>query len=143
MSLMPSEAAVRRAIARAQSVLPGRRAPDRQTDPRWQAIIRIGTFIELHPEPVWEFARRWGKHAQSDLRAAVATCLLEHLLEHHFETLFPRVRREALASVRFADTVASCWPMGLAALPRNVARMQRLKRELRRIHRRTERRRSF
>jgi hypothetical protein len=135
---MSSEAAVRRAIARAQSVLPGRPAPDGQPDPRWQAIIRVGTFIESHPEPVWEFARRWGKHAQADLRAAVATCLLEHLLEHHFETLFPRVRREALASVRFADTVASCWPFGFAALPRNLARMQRLKRELRRKPRRSK-----
>jgi hypothetical protein len=140
---MPSETQVRRAIARAQSILPGRPAPDGQLDPRWQAIIRVGAFIESHPEPVWEFARRWAKHAQADLRAAIATCLLEHLLEHHFESLFPRIRREALASVRFADTLTACWPFGVAALPRNIARVERLKRELRRIHRRTKLRRSF
>ncbi|MDB5323843.1 MAG: hypothetical protein JWN40_5474 [Phycisphaerales bacterium] len=81
MQTMSAETAVRRAVARAQSVLPGRPALEGQPDPRWQAIIRVGTFIESHPEPVWEFARRWGKHAQADLRAAVATCLLEHLLE--------------------------------------------------------------
>jgi hypothetical protein len=143
MHTMPSEAAVRQAVTCAESVLPGRPAPDGQPDPRWQAIIQVGKFIESHPEPIWEFARRWGKHAQADLRAAVATCLLEHLLEHHFETLFPRVRREALASIRFADTLTSCWPFGLAALPRNAARMQRLKRDLRHIRRRTKRRRSF
>jgi hypothetical protein len=143
MCHMPSETAVRRAIARAQSFLPGRPAPDGQPDPRWQAIIRVGTFSDSHPELIWEFARRWGKHAQSDLRMAVATCLLEHLLEHHFETLFLRVRREALTSVRFADTLTSCWPFGVAALPRNAARMQRLKRELRHIRRRAKRRRSF
>jgi hypothetical protein len=143
MHTMSSQAALPRAIARAESLLPGRPAPDDQPDPRWQAIIRVGAFIESHPEPVWEFARRWGKHAQADLRAAVATCLLEHLLEHHFEALFPLVRREARASVRFADTLTSCWPFGVAAPPRNAARMERLKRELRRKHRRTERRRSF
>jgi hypothetical protein len=140
---MSPETAVRRAITRAESILPGRAAPDGQPDPRWQAIIRIGNFIEAYPEPVWKFARRWGKHTQADLRAAVATCLLEHLLEHHFETLFARVRREALASVRFADTLTSCWPVGLAALPRNVTRIERLKRELRRKQHRTERRRSI
>jgi hypothetical protein len=28
----------------------------------------------------------------ADLRTAIATCLLEHLLEHHFDRLIARVR---------------------------------------------------
>src|SRR5687767_7228998 len=111
---MSPQAAVRRAIARAESILPGKPAPEGKRDPRWQAIIRVGRFIESDPEPVWQFAHRWGKHAQADLRHAIATCLLEHLLEHHFELLFPRVRKAVLKSPRFADTFSSCWLFGQA-----------------------------
>jgi hypothetical protein len=127
-----TQAAVQRAIARAESVLPGRPAPDGARDARWQAIVRVGAFIEREPEAVWCFALRWGKHAQGDLRAAVATCLLEHLLEYHFDALFPRVRAAALKSVRFADTLGLCWEFGQAAEPRNAAKLRALRSELRR-----------
>jgi hypothetical protein len=123
--------AVRRAIASAESILPGRPAPV-GIDPRWQAIIRVADFIQSEPEAVWEFTLRWGKHAQADLRMAVATCLLEHLLEHHFELIFPRVRQVALASRRFADTFQCCWDFGQSEYPKNARRMERLRRELRR-----------
>src|SRR4051812_5262838 len=92
-----------------QRILPGKPAPEGRRDPRWQAIIRVGEFLETQPEVVWQFAHRWGKHGQADLRLAVATCLLEHLLGCHFEWLFPRVRRAALESPCFADTLRSCW----------------------------------
>jgi len=127
---MSTEAAVQRAIDRAESILPGTPAPEGKRDPRWQAIIRISEFIETQPEAVWKFAHRWGKHAQADLRMAVATCLLEHLLEHHFDALFPRVRRAALESARFANSLELCAPFGQAELPKNAARIDRLKRDL-------------
>lgn len=129
--VMSPEDAVQRAIVRAERILPGTPAPKGKRDPRWQAIIRIGEFIETQPEPVWEFAHRWGKHAQSDLRMAVATCLLEHLLEHHFELLFPRVRRAAMKSPRFADAFCSCWRFGQAKSTTNAARMKRFENQLR------------
>ena len=129
---MSPEVAVQRAIARAERILPGTPAAEGKRDPRWQAIIRVGEFVETQPEAVWQFAQRWGKHAQADLRTAVATCLLEHLLEHHFELLFPRVRRAALESVRFAETFRSCWWFGQAKAPRNTARVKRLESQLRR-----------
>ena len=129
---MTSETAVQRAIARAERILPGRPAPDGKPDPRWQAIIRVGAFIETQPEPVWQFAHRWGKHAQADLRMAVATCLLEHLMEHHFELVFPRVRQAAFESVRFARTFSSCWSFGQSEDPKNAARIKRLQSQLRR-----------
>src|SRR5436190_6412056 len=128
---MSPEAAVQRAIARAERILPGAPPPAGKRDPRWQAIIRVGEFIETQPEPVWQFAHRWGKHAQPDLRIAVATCLLEHLLEHHFELLFPRLRRAAMESRRFADTVGSCWWFGQAKARKNAARVKRLQGQLR------------
>jgi hypothetical protein len=132
---MSSEAAAQRAIARAEKILTGKPAPDGKHDPRWQAIIRVGEFIETQPEAVWHFALRWGKHAQSDLRGAVSTCLLEHLLEQHFELLFPRVRRVALETPRFADTFGSCFWFGQAKIPKNARRIKRLERELRRLRR--------
>jgi hypothetical protein len=132
---MQPTAAVRRAIARAESILPGLPAPDGTRDPRWQAIIRVGEFIESQPEPVWEFSLRWGKHRQADLRTAIATCLLEHLLEHHFDLIFPRLRREALSSARFADTFQRCWWFGQAEEPKNAARVKRLAAEIRRANR--------
>jgi hypothetical protein len=131
-SVMSPEVAVQRAICRAERVLPGTPAPEGTRDRRWQAIIRVGEFVETQPEPVWQFTHRWGKHAQADLRMAVATCLLEHLLEYHFESLFPRVRRAAIESTRFADTFASCWWLGQAKAPKNAARIKRLENQLRR-----------
>lgn len=136
--VMSPEIEVQRAIARAERILPGTPAPpgtpaaEGKRDPRWQAIIRVGEFIETQPDAVWQFAHRWGKHAQGDLRMAVATCLLEHLLEHHFELLFPRVRRAALASPRFASTLNSCWSFGDSEVPKNAARIKRLQAQLRR-----------
>jgi len=71
---------VHKAIKRAEAILPGVAAPDGETDPRWQRIVDIGQYIESDPESVWEFVSRWGQHHDEDLRMAVATCLLEHLL---------------------------------------------------------------
>jgi len=114
--------AVQRAIARAERILPGTPAPEGKRDTRWQAIIHADAFIKAQPDRGWKFAHRWGKHAQGDLRAAVANCLLEHLMEHHFDLLFPRIRRAALESPRFADTFGRCWWLGQAKSPRTPAR---------------------
>ena len=73
-------ATVQEAIRAADAVLPGRAAPEGAEDPRWQAIIAVGRFLESEPDAVWQFIQRWGVHADDDLRMAIATCLLEHLL---------------------------------------------------------------
>lgn len=117
---------VTEAIRQANMLLPGRAAPDGQTDPRWQAIIAVGEFVKSDPDAVWRFTRRWGSHRNADLRTAIATCLLEHLLERHFDLVFPRVERLARTSKHFGDTVACCWKFGQAKRPRNAARLERL-----------------
>jgi hypothetical protein len=121
---------VEQAIARAEKVLPGTRAARGQRDARWQAIIRVGKFIESDPEQVWAFAYKWGRHRSADLRGAVATCLLEHLLEYHFDLVFPRVESAVRQSRRFADTFGMCWEYGQAREPANARRMDRLQRSL-------------
>jgi hypothetical protein len=55
-----------------------------------------------------------------------------NLLELHFELLFPRVRRAAMESPRFADTFGSCWWFGQAKSRKNAARIKRLESQLRR-----------
>ena len=88
--------------------------------------MRIEDFVETQPEAVWAFARRWGKHANPDLRSAIAVLLLEHLLEYHFDLIFPSVEGEVRTSKRFKDTLKRCWKLGQAKNPRNAAKIDRL-----------------
>jgi hypothetical protein len=117
---------VNNAIRKAERILPGTPAPEGEVDPRWQVIIAVGNFVESEPEAVWGFVQRWGRHANPDLRAAIATCLLEHLLEHHFDLIFPCVEHEVSTSKRFGDTLSRCFKFGLAKKPHNAAKIDRL-----------------
>lgn len=94
-----------RAIEEAEAILPGTPGTDGAPDERWQAIIRIGNYVGSHPMQVWRFAAKWGRHPQLDLRQAIATVLLEHLLEHHFELIFQLACEEARKSKRFRQTL--------------------------------------
>jgi hypothetical protein len=122
---------VQNAIRDADALLPGKPV-DSGVDPRWQAVLRIGEYIESDPDSVWQFVRRWGAHPEEDLQAAIATCLLEHLLEHHFETYFPRAEQAALADPVFADTVRMCWPFGQSTEAGNAKRFVALAERLQR-----------
>lgn len=121
---------VAEAIKRAEGLLPGDPAPEGEPDARWGAIIEVAEFIEGEPEAVWSFVERWGKHSDEDLRTAIATCILEHLLEHHFDLIFPRVEHLARSSRSFAITVQMCWSFGQTELPSNAAKFKRLQEEL-------------
>jgi len=100
-------------------------------DRRWQAAIQLGEHVESDPEAVWPLAAKWGASDDADTRMAIATCVLEHLLEHHFDLLYARVERLALADRRFADTVSSCWKFGKSAELKKGARLEALQEKLR------------
>jgi hypothetical protein len=126
--------ALRRAIARAEALLPGRSTAT-GIDERWQAILKVGDFIESHPDEVCAFALKWAKVRGVDLQRAIQCCLIEHLLEYHFDRLFPVFRREAFASARVARHFYPYSPFfkfGQANLPQNKARLRRLARALER-----------
>ena len=123
---------VQEALAAAEQLLPGIPEPDGVEDPRWQAIIQVGMFAEQEPEAIWPFVLKWGSHEDEDVRAAIATCLLEHLLEYHFNLLFPLVETAARSNVWFAKTTSQCWKFGEAKEPANAARFDRLCSEIRR-----------
>src|SRR3984957_19155464 len=98
---------VQEKLAEAEQLLPGRPAPDGIEDARWQAIIEVAMFAEREPEAIWPFVLKWGSHEDEDVRAAIATCLLEDLLQYHFDLLFPRVAlaaRSSEFSTRVFDT---------------------------------------
>jgi len=129
---MSSTLTVQEAISRAEAVLQDCAGPEAENDPRWQALIQIADFIESDPLPVWSCIQTWGCSKDPDLRMAVATCLLEHLLEHHFDQFISQVEETAMRDTRFADTVTLCWKFGQAEEPTRVARLERLQTALRR-----------
>jgi DNA-binding PucR family transcriptional regulator len=124
---------VQDALAAAEQLLPGRSAPDGAEDPRWQAIIEVAMFAEHEPEAIWPFVLKWGSHEDEDVRAAVATCLLEHSLEYHFDSIFPRVESGARSNAFFGKTVAQCWKFGQAKEPGRAQRFDRLLSDLRNV----------
>lgn len=128
----------------AEKLLPGTPAPEGEIDPRWQAIIEVGEFIPSEPDAVWRFISKWGRHADDDLRSAIATCLLEHLLDYHFDPYFAKVETLARSNSNFAQTFLMCWKFGQAAEPKNAKRFAALRGELdkRRRSRRARRSRS-
>jgi hypothetical protein len=88
---------------------------DSNNDCRWQAIIVVGEFIEENPEGVWEVICEHGVSDDDDMRTAVATVLLEHLLEYHFSAYFPRLKEKIKdGSSLLADTLSRCWAFGQA-----------------------------
>jgi hypothetical protein len=117
---------VHRTIRRADSLLPGTPAPKAKNDRRWQAILRVGAYVESNPDEVWQFVRRWGTHKQTDLRNAIACCLLEHLLEYHFDLILPRVKEASKRNKLFADTCTRCWKFGQARFAGNSRKFDRL-----------------
>jgi hypothetical protein len=120
---------VHRAIREAEVLLPGEPATAGE-DPRWQAIMVVGDYIEREPEAVWGFICRWGGHPQENLRDAIATCLLEHLLQYHFAVYFPQVEERAMAEPLFGDMFLRCWPLGQSEEPGNIERFEALSKRL-------------
>ena len=118
---------VDRAIDAADSLLPGTPTPFHNTDPRWQAIIAVAEYIDSNPDEIWQFVHKWGGHPQEDLRNAIACCLLEHMLDYHFESIFPRVRSAVNANRLFADMFCRCWKFGQSDTPDNSQQFDKLK----------------
>jgi len=121
---------VQEAIEAAEKILPGEVAPDGQEDPRWQAIMLVEDFVEDEPEAILPFVLKWGVHEVEDIRWAIACLLLEHLLEFHFELIFPRVQEAAIANPLFADTFLKSWKLGQAKEEPNSIRLDALRSKL-------------
>jgi hypothetical protein len=123
---------VDQAIVAAEKLLPGASAPEGKIDPRWQAIIKVGEFVESDPERIWPFIVKWGSYDDQDLRSSVATCLLEHLLGEHFDAYFSLVEDLVKSNSNFADTFARCWKFEQSERAANSKRFDELQSLVRR-----------
>ena len=87
---------------------------DRNADVRWQAIIVIGEYIPSgrRNEEIWNLILDFCG-LDDDMQDALATVLLEHLLEHDFHPTVDRIK--TAIPVRAAPLLAlleRCWPLG-------------------------------
>lgn len=106
---------------------------------RWAAAQAAGELIAQTPWDVWRLVLRHGISKNEDTRAAVATCMLEHLLEDHFDTFFPLLETQIRnGNYLLGDTLRRCWKLGIAELPDNAERWDRLVSDVRRAARRLE-----
>lgn len=124
------ETNVQMAIAAVERVLPGKAAPEGARDKRWQAVLDLTVYIQSDPGALWPFVLKWGSHKDEDLRGAVATMLLEHLLEHHFDLIFPKVKTAARSNSNFAATFKICHKFGQSEEPARSMLFDQLKHSL-------------
>ena len=88
----------------------------RKTDKaRWRAAIELGEYTKSDPETVWKLCVKWGSARHVDTRMAIATCVLEHILEHHFDPYFNEtVKLVRAGNRRLGMTLSSSWKFGQA-----------------------------
>jgi HEAT repeat protein len=99
---------------------------------RWAAAQAAGELIDKSPWDVWQLVLRHGASELEDTRSAVATCMLEHLLERHFDNFFPLLEAQVRqGNVLLGDTFRRCWKFGVAEDIRNSQRWDSLAREVR------------
>jgi hypothetical protein len=94
-------------------------------------------LVQEEPDAVWSFILRWGNSADEDLRSAIATCFLEHLLEHHFRRCFPRVEEAVRTNSMLANTFLKCSKFGQAKEEDNAKRFDGLRAERKKLRSQT------
>jgi hypothetical protein len=98
---------------------------------RWDGAELLGDFVDSAPELVWPLVVYFGSSENEDVRAAIATCVLEHLFQFHFEPYFSEAERLVRAGNRnLADTVSTCWAFGETERAENRHRFDALKRHI-------------
>ena len=104
---------------------------------RWAGAADLGEYVFDHPEKAWPLVLEFGSSAVEDTRSAIATCVLEHILEHHFDVYFPMLALEIekKRSGLLADTLSPCSKFGQAREYSRAMRwdslLSRFKRDLR------------
>lgn len=94
---------------------------------RWQAAIALGCYCENDPSLIWPLVVKWGSSENDDVRAAISTCVLEHILEYHFEEYFYKLSEIVQSgNIYFRDSLKICYKLGQAKLPHNSKSFDRL-----------------
>jgi hypothetical protein len=93
----------------------------------WSAAVEAGEFIETEPHEVWELVKQFGSEPDPELKDAIATCVLEHLLEYHFNDFFGQLEEEVKSgNFELGETFMRCWKFGQSKLRKNSLRWKKL-----------------
>jgi glutamate N-acetyltransferase/amino-acid N-acetyltransferase len=109
---------------------------------KWQAASALGNYCESKrgAELIWPLVVKWGSHKNEDTRMAIATCVLEHFLQYHFDTYFEKcVEIIADGNLMFGFTFSMCGKFGQSRYPRNSRRIDKLEEEYYKLRERQER----
>jgi hypothetical protein len=98
----------------------------------WEGAALLGEFASAEPEAIWPIVLRFASSDDAEIRMAIACCVLEHILEHHFEPYFAESQRLiAAGNPQFAATFSSCWDFGQTEQPENKRRFNELVQHIR------------
>lgn len=76
----------------------------------WKAAEQLGELAETEPRKIWSLVEKHGSSQNPEVRQAIATCVLEHVLQFHFDEYFSRVEQLINGgNSNFADTFRLCW----------------------------------
>lgn len=81
---------------------------------RWQAIIVIGEYIPvgIRNEEIWNLVIQYSG-VDDDMQQALATVLLEHLLEYDYDCTIKRIATAASDwNTTLRDVLERCWRFG-------------------------------
>jgi hypothetical protein len=109
---------MRRRITEGQSAglfdLARRHVADRNADVRWQALIVIGCYIPFGRmnNEIWNLVVEFCG-IDDDLQDALATVLLEHLLEHDYDNTVARIKTAIPEKTApLLGLLKRCWRFG-------------------------------
>lgn len=94
---------------------------------RWEAASQLAEYINDSPSDVWRLVLEHGSSDDEDMRSAIATCVLEHLLESFFDPYFHLLELEVGGGNRnLMETLKLCWKLGESEHSVNSARWDEL-----------------
>lgn len=80
---------------------------------RWAAAAQLSEYVADHPDRIWPMVLRLASSQKDDVRQAVATNVLEHILEHHFDKFFPLIEADVQrGNENLRDSLRLCWKFG-------------------------------
>jgi hypothetical protein len=82
---------------------------DSNNNCRWQSLIVIGEYLNEYPEDIFHIIIKYGSSKDEDMRTAIATILLEHLLEKNFRKHFNLYKKFSENDSYLLDTLSKCW----------------------------------
>ena len=86
---------------------------DSNNNCRWQSLIIIGEYINRFPDEILNIIIKYGSSEDKDMRTAIATILLEHLLEKDFKKYFSLYKNISKNNFFLLDTLSKCWVNGV------------------------------